>query len=253
MLRNLLQSLRRGQREAFVPDGLRIYAVGDIHGRVDLLRILHDLIANDDGERSGERLIIYLGDYVDRGLDSRGVIDFFLDEHPSDLPFITLKGNHEEMMLRFLDDISVGPGWLEFGGGATLLSYGVSLSGPLGDERTLVEAQRGLLEKVPPRHIDFMLGSRLYYVAGDYLFVHAGIRPGEPLEAQVADDLLWIRDDFLKSGIDHGYVVVHGHSIRRDVDFRRNRIGIDTGAYATGVLTCLVLEGGQRRLLQTGI
>jgi serine/threonine protein phosphatase 1 len=252
MLGKFLHSLRRGQREARVPDGLRIYAIGDIHGRVDLLRILHHLIANDKGERPNDRLVIYLGDYVDRGLDSRGVIDFFLDEHPRDLPFIALKGNHEEMMLRFLDDISVGPGWLEYGGAETLLSYGVSLSGPISEERTLIEVQRRLLENVPSRHIDFMLGSRLYHVAGDYLFVHAGIRPGKPLEAQVADDMLWIRGDFLRSGDDHGYVVVHGHSIKLKVDFRPNRIGIDTGAYATGVLTCLVLEGGNRRLLQTG-
>lgn len=252
MLGNLLNRLRRGQIEARAPDGLRIYAVGDIHGRVDLLRILHHLIAKDGNGWSGDRLIVYLGDYVDRGLDSRGVIDFLLDEHPEDLPFVALRGNHEEMMLRFLDDISVGARWIEYGGAATLLSYGISLSGPRSDERVLVETQSGLLEKVPSRHIDFMLGSRLYHRAGDYLFVHAGIRPGEPLEAQVADDFLWIRGEFLRSSIDHGYVVVHGHSISRKVDFRPNRIGIDTGAYATGILTCLVLEGDKRRLLQTG-
>ena len=253
MLRNLFNRLRGGRIEAHLPDGLRIYAVGDIHGRVDLLRILHHIIAEDDDGRMHERLVVYLGDYVDRGLDSRGVIDFLLDEHPVELPFVALKGNHEEMMLRFLEDISVGPGWLEYGGAATLLSYGVSLSGSISDTQTLVDAQRRLAESVPPRHIDFMREAPLYYEAGDYLFVHAGIRAGVPIDAQRAEDLLWIRGEFLRSRADHGCVVVHGHSISRKAEFRPNRIGIDTGAYATGVLTCLVLEGAKRRLLQTGL
>ncbi len=253
MLANILHRFRRGRIEARLPDGLRIYAIGDIHGRVDLLRILHHLIAEDGRGKAGKRLVVYLGDLVDRGLDSRGVIDFLLDDHPADLPFVVLRGNHEEMMLRFLDDVSVAPGWLEYGGAATLLSYGVSMSGPVSDERMLIDLQRRFVENVPPRHVAFMRDARFYYVAGDYLFVHAGIRPGEPLDAQQPEDLMWIRAEFLRSNADHGYIVVHGHSITRKAEFRSNRIGIDTGAYATGILTCLVLEGDKRRLLQTGI
>lgn len=235
-----------------VPEGMRVYAVGDIHGRNDLLRELHRLIAADAAEAPDrDKTIVYLGDYIDRGLDSRGVIDLLLDDAFPGVAPLFLKGNHEDLILRFLDDVSVGPEWLELGGAATLFSYGVALSGLLSDEETLIGAQRRLSEVLPARHLEFLRGLVLYHVAGDYLFVHAGIRPGVALESQSDEDLLWIRDEFLESVEDHGRVVVHGHSVRMAAEYRPNRISIDTGGYATGVLTCLVLDGAERRLLQT--
>lgn len=236
-----------------VPDGTRVYAIGDIHGRDDLLRELHGAIAGDAASApEREKTVVYLGDYVDRGLESRRVIDLLLDEPIPGVAPRYLKGNHEDLMLRFLDDASVGPDWLELGGAATLYSYGVALPGLLSDERTLVEAQRRLSEAVPARHLAFLRGLDLHHVAGDYLFVHAGIRPGVPLAAQAEEDLLWIREEFLVSTEDHGHVVVHGHSINVETVYRPNRISIDTGAYATGILTCLVLDGDARRVLRTG-
>ncbi len=237
---------------ARVPDGVRVYAIGDIHGRLDLLREVHALVAADAaGAAQCGNTVVYLGDYVDRGVDSRGVIDLLLDDPPAGFETVHLRGNHEDLMLRFLDDIDFGPVWLDNGGVATLLSYGVSLAGPQSREATLQIAQRHLAERLPGRHLAFLRDLRPCHEIGGYLFVHAGVRPGVALEAQAEDDLMWIREEFLGSNADHGRVVVHGHSIRREAELLPNRIGIDTGAYATGVLTCLVLEGAGRRLLQT--
>ncbi len=240
------------EHEARVPEGVRVYAVGDIHGRADLLRGLHDLIAADAAATPGlEKTIVYLGDYVDRGLESRGVIDLLLDSTPPGVAPVHLGGNHEDALLSFLDDFAIGPAWLQPGGDATLFSYGVALSGRLGEQKTLIDAQLGLRQNLPERHLAFLRGLKPYHEVGGYLFVHAGLRPGVPIEAQEPEDLKWIRDEFLDSTVDHGRVVVHGHSISREVEYRPNRVCIDTGAYATGVLTCLVLEGAERRLLQT--
>ncbi|MFQ5785776.1 MAG: metallophosphoesterase [Alphaproteobacteria bacterium] len=234
------------------PDGVRVYAVGDIHGRSDLLRALHRRVAADAADAPDrDKRIVYLGDYIDRGLDSRGVIDILLDEPPPGVAPVHLMGNHEAMLLRFLEDSSIGTGWLQFGGVETLYSYGVKVTGPITDEAVVTVAQRRLGENLPERHLGFLRALDLYHRAGDYLFVHAGLRPGVSLEEQAEDDLLWIRDDFLRSRADHGHVVVHGHSIQPESEIRPNRIGIDTGAYATGVLTCLVLDGDERRFLRT--
>jgi len=236
-----------------VPDGHRLYAIGDIHGRVDLLDALHAMIVADATAGAARRgTIVYLGDYIDRGDHSRAVIERLLGPAPGGLSRVFLKGNHEEMMLRFFDDISVGTAWLEYGGAATLLSYGGRLEGSIALESTLIAVQADLARLVPAAHRRFLEGLAIFHRAGDYLFVHAGIRPGVPLDEQSPDDLLWIRGVFLKSRADHGVVVVHGHSIDPEIEMRPNRIGIDTGAYATGVLSCLVLDGAERRLLQTG-
>lgn len=239
-------------RESRVPEGQRVYAVGDIHGRLDLLEALHGLIAEDAAQAPDRsKTIIYLGDYIDRGLESQGVIDRLLGAPLEDVTPVFLLGNHEDTMLNFLDDHRVGESWFQFGGDATLYSYGVQLAGPAGEQRTLIDAQSNLRERLPARHLEFLRGLETRFEIGDYLFVHAGVRPGVALDEQAPKDLIWIRGEFLTSKADHGRVVVHGHSISLKAENLPNRVNIDTGAYASGVLTCLVLDGAERRLLQT--
>jgi serine/threonine protein phosphatase 1 len=236
-----------------VPAGTCVYAVGDIHGRADLLSEMHGLILSDAAASSAvRRVVVYLGDYVDRGLESRQVVDLLLDEPLAGFESIHLKGNHEEFMLVFLEDTGIGPGWLNNGGNATLYSYGVGLGEAPGMAERLEAAQADLSGKLPPRHLRFLESLRLTHEEGDYLFVHAGIRPGIPLESQKEEDMLWIRDAFLDSTRDHGKIVVHGHSITPEPEVLPNRIGIDTGAFSSGTLTCLVLEGSARDFILTG-
>jgi serine/threonine protein phosphatase 1 len=235
-----------------VPDDARVYAIGDIHGRVDLLADLHRRILDDAQRFAKPRMVIvYVGDYVDRGLQSRAVIDTLLDQPLDGFEAIHLKGNHEAMMLQFLADPRAASGWLEIGGNATLLSYGVKPKEEQSLLKRLAEAQEQLQRNVPAAHLSFLEGLRLHHTEGDYLFVHAGLKPRVPLDEQRERDLLWIRDDFLESTIDHGKTVVHGHSISWDPEVKANRINVDTGAFASGVLTCLVLDGSEISFLQT--
>lgn len=234
-----------------VPSGERVYAIGDIHGRLDLLTRLHQSIAADARKAGPARnAVIYLGDYIDRGPDSRGVVETLTRQPLTGFESRHLRGNHEDWLLRFLEGSEDGMDWTMNGGDATLESYGVAV-----DFRRagggLEVARQQLRERMPPRHASFFRGLEASHVVGDYIFVHAGIRPGVALEEQDADDLMWIRGEFLNSRADHGKVVVHGHSPDRDVQMEENRIGIDTAAYATGVLTCLVLETNGRRFLRT--
>jgi len=236
-----------------VPDGVVVYAVGDIHGRVDLLDRLLAKIREDAAARPERRkVLVYLGDYVDRGLESRQVIDHLLSQGDDGIERVFLKGNHEDAMLRFLGDTASGSSWLTFGGDATLYSYGVDVFGqrPKGVEK-LTYIQMQLQEKVPDQHRSFLENLVLHHEEGDYVFVHAGIRPGIPLDQQDNGDLMWIRNEFLGSRDDFGKIVVHGHSIKPEPDVQPNRIGIDTGAFASGVLTALVLSGAERDFLQT--
>ena len=236
--------------QARVPDGVRLYAVGDIHGRADLLDDLHRMI-NRDAERAPvrRRVVVYLGDYVDRGPDSFAVVEGLIERPLAGFECVRLKGNHEDFLLSFIDDASQGDAWLMNGGGATLASYGVDTVGY--GEDNLEQARLALIRALPGEHLDFFHSLALTHEAGDYLFVHAGVRPGVGLHRQKDRDLMWIRDDFLDSDADFGPVVVHGHSIRPLPDIRPNRIGIDTGAYLTDRLTCLVLEAETRRFLHT--
>jgi serine/threonine protein phosphatase 1 len=235
-----------------IPAGLRLYAVGDIHGRADLLQTLIAKVAADAAGHPGTgKRLIYLGDYVDRGPASKTVIDLVLDAAPPGIEVVALKGNHEEMMHRFLDDLSVGRTWMMNGGDATLESYGVETPSMFAGTAAFRQAQAQFEARLPARHREFLERLRFSYTEGDYLFVHAGVRPGVPLDEQRADDLLWIRDEFLDSREDFGKVVVHGHSISFDPELRPNRIGIDTGAYKSSQLTCLVLEGMSRQFLFT--
>jgi len=231
---------------AKVPEGTRVYVIGDIHGRLDLLAQLRERIVLDSGDFTGERkVVVYLGDYVDRGPRSREVIDLLVDEPLAGFESVHLKGNHEKLLLDFLDDTSVWPLWLYNGAGATLSSYGVP---PTAGADGFQAEFRG---RIPARHREFLGALALSHAEGDYFFVHAGVRPGVALKDQDEADMIWIRDLFLSSNADHGKIIVHGHSIARKPEIEANRIGIDTGAYATGKLTCLVLEGENRAFLHT--
>lgn len=254
-LRSLLRHLNSRSRPApRVPEGARVYVIGDIHGRADLLARLHRQIEQDavGTPRSLTKRLVYLGDYVDRGLQSKAVIDLLLDGPLPGFEPVYLKGNHEDALLRFLDDVKTGPGWFAIGGDATAMSYGIRLAPDLSAADRFNHVWTELRRTMPQSHVKFMTDLLLSHVAGDYVMVHAGIRPGVALEDQAPDDLMWIRDDFLRSDADHGKVVVHGHSPRLEPEVRENRIGIDTTAFATNVLTCLVLEGTSRRFLSTG-
>ena len=240
-------------RPAQVPPGVCVYAVGDIHGRADLLFHMHQLIIEDANllTPGTDRLVIYVGDYVDRGLESRQVVDLLLHQRLEGFHPVHLLGNHDAWLLSFLIDAKIGATWLRYGGDATLHSYGVRLRPPVDDLLYYEELQAELRERLPRRHIEFLEELELSYETGDYLFVHAGVRPSVPLDRQTADDLLWIREPFLSSRRDLGKVVVHGHTVEAEPAVRHNRIGIDTGACWTGCLTCLVLEERGYRFLNT--
>lgn len=243
----MFEFLRKKSPVYSLPPGRRIYAIGDVHGRADLLAELQQRIVDDAASGPGETVIVMLGDYVDRGPDSRGVIEMLAAPPPAGMERICLLGNHEEQMLAFLSQPRQAAGWLKYGGRQTLESYGIDPEE--GDVGALSEA---LAAALPPRHLEFLRTLALYYRDGGYFFAHAGIRPGVPLQAQSPEDLVWIREPFLSHGGDHGAMIVHGHTRRQEVDWRGNRINVDTSAFATGVLTALVLEGDGRRLLQTG-
>jgi serine/threonine protein phosphatase 1 len=223
------------------PPQLRVYAIGDIHGRADLLdqtfsRIDADLKSNP----TSRTLEILLGDYIDRGPASRQVIDCLIARSRSQ-QMVFLKGNHETYVGDFLRDPAVLDAWRQYGALETLMSYGLKpkINANAAEKEELALAFARVL---PEAHREFLANLKTFFTCGDFLFVHAGVRPGVPLADQREEDLLWIRDDFLLCEDDFGKVVVHGHTPVREPDIRPNRINIDTGAYATGKLTCLVIE-----------
>lgn len=235
------------------PRGRRAYVVGDIHGRLDLLDELIEKIHNDIAERAPRKnLLVFVGDLIDRGPSSKDVVERLRNYTHEGVRPVFLLGNHEEVLLRILEgDASLIPSWLRFGGAQCLESYGVDpllLTG-LSDER-IVER---VAAAVPRQHVEFLRSFVDTCRFGDYLFVHAGIRPGVGLHEQRQKDLRWIRDPFLQDDTPHGFVVVHGHTISNEVEERPNRIGIDTGAFATGVLTALAIEGKDRWYLDTRV
>jgi len=235
-----------------IPAGQRVYAIGDIHGRADLLYDLLDQIALDDKTRgAADTMLVFLGDLVDRGPDSAEIVEYTRRLAASNVKTVFLMGNHEELfLLTCAGDQQVGGTFHRAGGRETLLSYGVDPQ--VYDDCDPHEISALADKFVPQEHIDFIESFRDYWVCGDYCFVHAGIRPDVPLEEQTPADMRWIRNEFLTSQIDHGFMVVHGHTITQDVDEQYNRIGVDTGAYASGKLTAIGLEGGERWYLQTG-
>ncbi len=229
-----------------------MFAIGDIHGRADLLAELLDRIREVRQHRAApEAVVVFLGDYVDRSEQSRAVIDLLLSDPLPDFETVHLMGNHEIILLDFLDDYEVARGWLQYGGDATLMSYGLKPRRFDPTDESLRQLQAEFRRVLPKPHLSFLQNLQLSHVEGDFAFVHAGIRPGVALDDQVADDLLWIRGPFLSSDADFGQVVIHGHTITDDPEIRHNRIGIDTGAFATGRLTCLVLEDDTQEFLST--
>jgi len=252
-IKGLLNLVRRSQPAAEqVPAGVRVYAIGDIHGRLDLLDALLARIADDDAARGEgvETRYIFLGDLIDRGPDSRGVVQRLLDlsKRQSNLRF--LMGNHEQVFLRAMSGDRRALRFLNrIGGRETLLSYGITEE----DYRSLdFDGLAALAEQiVPTEHLAFLAGFENWIELGEYLFVHAGIKPGVALAEQELGDLLWIRDEFLTHRDSFQRIVVHGHSITEDIDIRSNRIGIDTGAFASGRLTAIGLEGTERWFLST--
>lgn len=240
---------------ARVPEGTVVYAVGDLHARCDLLEEIHAGVAEDAARRAaGRRVIVYLGDYVSRGLDSRRTVELVMRCRPGGCAVVALKGNHEDLLLRFLDgDLEAGRHWFDNDGLDTLAHYGVAAARrEAGDPAGLESLRRSFAAALPAEHLAFFRALAVSHDEGGYRFVHAGVRPGVPLAGQSDRDQMWIRTRFLTSSQELGAVVVHGHSISRQPEVRPNRIGIDTGASRSGVLTCLVLEGASRAFLQTG-
>lgn len=236
------------RRPGGVPDA-RAYAIGDIHGRLDLLQ---DLLGQIEADRRAtpcaRDYTIFLGDLIDRGPDSAGVIDFLLEQRDRLPNPIFIMGNHEEMLLRIVDgDAGQFRDWLQYGGYECAQSYGVEVG-----RLSALEPEAGadlLRRAIPPAHLSFLGDCADSFQFGDYVFVHAGIRPGVAMNDQSTQDLRWIRQGFLDSAVDHGVIVVHGHTISDGPDEQSNRIGIDTGGYASGVLTALCVEGTERRYL----
>jgi serine/threonine protein phosphatase 1 len=236
--------------------GELVYAVGDIHGCYGLLKELLAAIAQDsEGRARGRRpILVFIGDYVDRGPDSDKVIEamVWLKGRP-DLEVHLLKGNHEQALLDFLEAPETAPGWLTYGGQETLSAYGVDPPEPHDDSARFVRARDALLARMPASHLRLLERLELMAAVGDYLFVHAGIRPGAPIAAQAEHDLLWIRGDFLGCPGPFEKVVVHGHTwLDERPQLLEHRIGLDTGAFMTGVLTAVRLDGTERVVLQAG-
>ncbi len=239
---------------ARLPPGRRLYVIGDIHGTLDLLddiliRIENDLVARPPKGTIG---VIGLGDYVDRGPSSAGVLARLAEFEPDGFDVIFLKGNHELMLLQFLDDpVAAWPGWSNCGGEQTLRSYGVEPPDFRADAKALRAASARLAKALPDEVALWLRTLGLSHREGDYLFVHAGIRPGVELDDQRENDLLWIRDIFLNHDKSFGPMVVHGHTPASEPVVKFNRIGIDTMAFSSQILTCLVLEGEERLVMRT--
>ena len=245
--------LRRPSR---TPEGTVVYAIGDIHGRCDLLEALLQGIEQDSRNRPcARKVVIYLGDYLSRGCDSPGVVNKVRSWRPPTagvIEIIRLKGNHEDLALLFLQgDLEAGRHWFDYDGLDALAQYGVVAPDPaVRDDAALMSLRERFARALPAAHLAFFQTLAVSHREQDYHFVHAGVRPGVALAEQNAHDQMWIRKRFLESELDHGAIVVHGHSIMAAPQVRPNRIGIDTGAYASGVLTCLVLAGTDRAFLQ---
>lgn len=234
-----------------IPSGICVYAVGDIHGRYDLMQsLLEKIWADAEVQASPQNILIFLGDYVDRGPASKQVVDYLIQLSRPGWEIVKLIGNHEYSMLEYLKNPEIYASWRAYGGAETLLSYGVKP--PLfSDAKEIGRAHQDFVAKFPREHFVFLSGLPYSHEVGDYFFVHAGVRPGIPLKEQVAEDLMWIRDDFLVCDQYFGKVIVHGHTPAEKPIARSNRIGVDTGAYATGQLTAVKLFEDRYTFLTT--
>lgn len=247
----MLRFSPRQRTEPAGPPNYRAYVVGDIHGRLDLLEeLLAKIHADLQPDPPSNTLLVFVGDLIDRGPSSAHVLERLRTYRRDGVQPIFILGNHEEVLLRILaGDAELIGKWRWFGGAECLRSYGVDPDaiGRLSDD----EALAAVRDAIPRNHVEFLESFVDSCRFGDYLFVHAGVRPGIPLNQQSQADLRWIREPFLIDESDHGFIVVHGHTISSVVDERSNRIGIDTGAYRSGVLTALAIEDDRRWLLQT--
>jgi serine/threonine protein phosphatase 1 len=255
--RSFLQRFLPGSNRAapaLAPAGTALYVIGDIHGRSDLLHSLLRKIAIDAArcEPNLRRELIFLGDYVDRGPDSKGVIDLLLATQAEQAfwSVTPLKGNHEQALLQFMEEPEFWPMWQDFGARETLLSYGVNPPARGSEPDDWLRASREINTAMPYSHRRFLESLDLLAERGDYLCVHAGVRPGAPLDQQTEQDLLWIRDDFLRNERRLDKVIVHGHTPTEEAYVGPHRIGLDTGAYATSVLTAIKLKGADQTLIQ---
>ena len=238
-----------GYRDARAPEGVRLYAIGDVHGRLDLLERMHAVIAAElERDNPADWRIIHLGDYVDRGPDSRGVIDFLIARVQADPRNIALAGNHDAGFLDFLADPDGSGLFARYGGRETGLSYGVEIQFDRPD--ALRRGWAELSRMVPEKHRAFLRALPRSVTFGDFYFCHAGIRPGIPLERQDPEDLIWIRQEFLTCEDRHPKVIVHGHTPHREPQVMDNRVNIDTLAYLSGVLTAFVVDGQAKCLIQ---
>lgn len=246
-----LFSKDKGAGEPSVPDGYRVYAIGDIHGRLDLLDgALARIEADIEARVPAQNILVFLGDLIDRGPSSAQVIERVRSYRRPGVLTVFLSGNHEEVLLRLLrGESGLLRDWLRFGGAECARSYGISPT--VLRRMELIQAVAALRKAIPEPDRVFLQSFVDTFRIGSYLFVHAGLRPGVPLTDQTQADLRWIREPFLENDDDHGFIVVHGHTITEQIDVRANRIGLDTGAYRSGVLTAIGLEGRQRWFLQT--
>lgn len=251
------------QRITQAPEGLCLYAVGDIHGRMDLLTRLVELIDADAATlpEGTKPQIVFLGDYIDRGLQSRDVIEYFASGALDRYDPVFLLGNHEEALMRFLQEANFGSQWTRYGGGETLYSYGFAppnTRASLNSHEEMAKVRDAWTRlwtefraRLPEAHLTFLQSLKPYHVAGDYLFVHAGLRPGLGLEEQTQRDMLWIREEFLEDGAPFDHLIVHGHTPEDAIHRDDRRIGLDTGAFLTGRLSAARLFGTDVAFLHT--
>jgi len=230
------------------PD-VRLYVIGDIHGRLDLLERMIELVNLDIKKSGGDCLVVTLGDYVDRGPNSHGVLDRLLN-NPFAAQYVALKGNHEALLEEFLSNPVIAAQWWRLGGLETLRSFDISVTRWMTN-RNFSRTAAQLRAALSREHMEFLASLKTSVIVGRYFLCHAGVRSGIPLEQQSETDLLWIRDDFLSSRLDFGKIIVHGHTPVGEPEVLPNRINVDTGAFATGRLTCAVLDGGMPRFMTT--
>lgn len=235
--------------KARIPKGLRVYAIGDIHGCFNELKTLLGLILKDmKNSPVKHSKFVFLGDYVDRGPECRKVMNMLVWLDGSKLNTVFLRGNHDDKLAVFLEHPEkIGDSFLQWGGHQTIEGYGV----PVIAEQSFEKLSQAFRSAVPKSHVEFLSRLRHKHEEGDYFFAHAGVRPGVGLNSQTSHDLMWIRDDFLPNRKPYEKVIVHGHTITKKPEVRKNRINVDTGCYDTGTLTAVVLEGDEHRFLQT--
>ncbi|EJN03173.1 metallophosphoesterase family protein [Phyllobacterium sp. YR531] len=234
------------------PDKLRVYAIGDVHGRLDLLQEMHRLIHIENQKSPPfDWIVVHLGDYVDRGLQSRGVIDFLIDGQRKNHRILALTGNHDAGFLDFLNTGDTYGLFARHGGRQTALSYGVNID--FNNDQSIASGREALKKAVPTAHIDFIRRLPRSMVFGDFFFCHAGIRPSVDLDRQDPEDLIWIRSEFLDDMRLQAKVIIHGHTPATEVEVRPNRINLDTGAYASGRLSAIMIDGSNKSFLEATV